>query len=157
MAPGTALALFFVYSAINGLTLATIFLIYSLGTIYLAFGSTAITFAILSIIGFTTKQDLSNWGSYLMMGLVGLIIASVANFFFASTMLLDTIITYAGLLLFLSLTVYDTQRIKKMTSQAILSGQDQVVARIGVLGALRLYLDFINMFLFILRLLGRRR
>ena len=90
------------------------------------------------------------------MGLIGLIVASVVNFFLASTAL-DWLITYAGIGLFLALTAYDTQRIKNITSELLLQGDDQVVARAGVLGALRLYLDFINLFLFILRLFGGRR
>ena len=153
---GKGLALFFLYAFLNGLTLSVIFFIYDLGTIWLAFGATAVLFGIMSIVGYTTKQDLSNWGGILMMGLIGLIVASVANMFFANSTL-DWIITYAGILLFLALTVYDTNRIKQMTYAALAAGQTEVVARMGVIGALRLYLDFINLFLYILRLFGRRR
>lgn len=150
------LTLFFVYALVNGLTLSIIFFAYDLGTIWLAFGSTAVLFGVMSVIGYTTKEDLSGWGGFLMMGLVGLIVASIANMFFANSAL-DWIITYAGILIFLGLTVYDTNRIKKMTYAALATGQTDVVARMGVIGALHLYLDFINLFLYILRLLGRRR
>lgn len=152
----TALALFFVYSAVNGLTLSVIFLAYDLGTIWLAFGTTAVLFGVMSVIGYTTKEDLSHWGGVLMMALVGLIIASIANLFLANSTL-DWIVTYVGVFLFLALTVYDTNRIKKMTFAAVTAGEQDVVGRIGVIGALHLYLDFINLFLYILRLLGRRR
>ena len=152
----TGLALFFVYSAVNGLTLSVVFLIYDLGTIWLAFGTTAVLFGVMSIIGYTTKEDLSHWSGILMMTLVGLIIASIVNLFLANSTL-DWIITYVGVFLFLALTVYDTNRIKKMTFAAVIAGQSDVVSRIGVIGALHLYLDFINLFLYILRLLGRRR
>jgi FtsH-binding integral membrane protein len=152
----TGLALFFVYSAVNGLTLSVVFLVYDLGTIWLAFGTTAVLFGVMSIIGYTTKEDLSHWGGILMMALVGLIIASIANLFLANSTL-DWIVTYVGVFLFLALTVYDTNRIKKMTFAAIVAGQSDVASRIGVIGALHLYLDFINLFLYILRLLGRRR
>lgn len=156
LSPGVGLALFFVYSALNGATLSVIFLAYQLGTISLAFMVTAVLFGIMSIVGYTTKQDLTKWGGILFMALIGLIIASIANMFLANSTL-DWIITYAGILLFLALTVYDTQRIKNMTRAAIVEGENQVLGRIGVLGALRLYLDFVNLFLFILRLFGRRR
>jgi uncharacterized protein len=110
----------------------------------------------MTIIGYTTKVDLSGFGSFLFMGLIGLVIASIANLFFASTTL-DYIITYAGILLFIGLTIYDTQWIKNATTQAVVAGDTQLEARIGVMGALRLYLDFINLFLRILRATGRRR
>lgn len=156
ISPTVALGLFFLYSAVNGLTLSAIFLVYELGTIILAFGSSAVLFGVMSFIGFVTKEDLTSWGRILLMALIGLIIASVANIFLANSTL-DWIITYAGILIFLALTVYDTQHIKVMTYASAAQGQDQVVSRIGVLGALRLYLDFINLFLFMLRLLGGRR
>ena len=152
----TGLALFFVYSAVNGLTLSVVFLVYDLGTIWLAFGATAVLFGVMSIIGYTTKEDLSHWSGILMMTLIGLIIASIVNLFLANSTL-DWIITYVGVFLFLALTVYDTNRIKKMTFATVMAGQSDVVSRIGVIGALHLYLDFINLFLYILRLLGRRR
>jgi FtsH-binding integral membrane protein len=156
LSPIVALGLFFLYSAVNGLTLSVIFFAYELGTITLAFGSSAVLFGVMSFIGFVTKEDLTSWGRILFMALIGLIIASVANIFLANSTL-DWIITYAGILIFLALTVYDTQRIKVMTYASAAQGMDQVVSRIGVLGALKLYLDFINLFLFMLRLFGGRR
>ncbi len=157
MAPGKALALFFIYAALNGTTLSVIFLAYNLGTVVLAFGATTLLFIIMAIVGLTTKEDLTKWGPILLFGLLGLIVASVLNWFFASSVL-DMIITYAGVLLFLALTVYDNNRIKKMTLQAAMAGaaDETVISTIGVLGALKLYLDFINLFLFILRLFSRR-
>lgn len=155
LAPPVALGLFFLYAAVNGLTMSFIFLAYDLGTIILAFGTSAALFGLMSVIGFTTKQDLTGYGKLLFMGLIGFLIASVVNMFLASTVL-DWIITYAGIALFLALTAYDTQRIKNMLAAGLASGQDAVVSRVGVIGALRLYLDFINLFLLILRL-GRRR
>ncbi|MBE2199031.1 MAG: Bax inhibitor-1/YccA family protein [Anaerolinea sp.] len=158
LSPGVAVALFFGYAFLNGVTFSIIFLIYDLGTIFLAFGTTSILFAILSVVGYTTKQDLSKWGGILFMGLIGLIVASVVNMFLANSAL-DWIITYAGILIFMGLTVYDTKRIKMMAVAAATQEGDTavVVSRIGILGALRLYLDFINLFLYILRLFGRRR
>ena len=153
---GAGLALFFVYAAVNGLTLSVIFLVYDLGTIGLAFITTAVTFGVMSVVGYTTKQDLTRWGGLLLMALIGLIIASIVNMFLASTAL-DWIVTYAGILIFMGLTVYDTNRIKKMTYALASQGETNLADRIAVMGALRLYLDFINLFLFILRLLGRRR
>ena len=153
---GVGLALFFVYAAVNGLTLSVIFLVYDLGSIGLAFITTAVTFGVMSVIGFTTKQDLSRWGGILLMALIGLIIASIVNIFLASSAL-DWVITYAGILIFMALTVYDTKRIKQMTHALALEGETNVIDRVAVMGALRLYLDFINLFLYILKLLGRRR
>lgn len=156
LTPAKALALFFLYAALNGATLSVIFFVYELGTIALAFGSSAILFGIMSFIGWVTKEDLTRWGGILLMGLIGIIVASVVNMFLASSTL-DWIISYAGVALFLGLTAYDTQKIKKMTAAALVQGQDQAVGRVGVLGALSLYLDFINLFLFLLRIFGRRR
>lgn len=157
LSPAAAVGLFLLYAAINGVTLSAIFLAYSLGSVALTFGTTAVVFGTMSVVGWTTKQDLSKWRGILFMGLIGLIIASIANYFLASTAL-DWIITYAGILLFLGLTVYDTNKIKLMATGSALQGADETaVSRIGVMGALHLYLDFINLFLFMLRLLGRRR
>lgn len=155
LSPAKALALFFLYAALNGVTMSMIFLAYTGGTIIMAFGTTATLFGIMSVVGYTTKSDMTKWGPILLMGLVGLIIASVVNMFLASSAL-DWVITYAGIFLFLALTVYDTKYIKTMTAQLAATGDSQMVSRIGVLGALKLYLDFINLFLFILRLFGRK-
>lgn len=156
LSPATALALFFAYAAINGLTLSAIFVIYSLGTIFLAFGTCAILFGLMSVVGFTTKQDLTSWGRLLIFGLIGLIIASIVNLFLGNGVL-DLILSYLGVAIFLGLTAYDTQMIKRMTADGLAQGDTLVVNRVGVIGALRLYLDFINLFLYLLRIFGRRR
>ena len=150
LSAGAALSIFFLYAFLNGLTLAVIFLAYDLGTITLAFGSAAIMFGTMAVYGAVTKADLSGFGSMLFMGLIGIIAASVLNWFFASSAL-DTIISYAGVVVFLGLTAYDTQKIKVQMDE---HGNH---AGIMVLGALHLYLDFLNIFLFLLRLFGRRR
>ncbi len=152
------LMLFFLYAALNGVTLSIIFLAYGLGTIILAFGTTTLIFVILTIVGLTTKEDLTKWGPILLVGLLGIIAASVVNMFLASTAL-DWVVTYAGILIFLGLIVYDSNMIKKMTYAVVLQGHgnQETLNSIAVIGALRLYLDFINLFLRLLRVLGRRR
>ena len=149
LSAAVGMAMFMAYAALNGLTLASIVLIYSSGSIAQAFFATAGTFAAMSAFGFLTKIDLTRMRSFLFMALIGLIIASVVNFFFASSAL-NAIITYAGVLIFVGLTAADTQKIKQL---AIEHG-DSNFGRVAVLGALTLYLDFINLFLFILRLVG---
>lgn len=148
----TAITLFGVYSVLNGVVLSVILLVYDLTTIYAAFFATAGTFGAMSFIGYTTKKDLSGLGGILTMSLIGLIIASLVNVFLHNDML-TSIITYAGVFIFVGLTAYDTQKIKQML--AFSNGADQ--RKIGILGALSLYLDFINLFLYILRLLGSRK
>ena len=120
------------------------------------FIAAASLFGAMGIIGYTTRVDLSKWGSYLLMGLIGFLIASVANMFFASSGL-EWILSYVGIALFIGLTVYDTQRIKVMVLGALQSGNDTAVQRVGLLGALSLYLDFINLFLMLLRIFGGNR
>jgi uncharacterized protein len=156
ISPATATLLFFAYAVLNGLTFSVLFLVYTLGSVATTFLATGALFGAMSIIGYTTKMDLSKVGSFLFMGLIGLIIAMLVNMFWANTAL-SWIVTFAGILLFLGLTVYDTQRIKRMTAAALQQGDENVQARMGILGALALYLDFINLFLFILRLGGQRR
>ena len=156
LAPSTATMLFLLYSALNGLTLSSIFFAYSLGTIYQAFAASALTYGALSIYGATTKKDLSGIGGILLMAVIGLFIASVINYFWANSTL-DAIITYAGVFIFVGLTAYDTQKIKLLSVQAEGSNDAALPRRIAILGALTLYLDFINLFLFILRLVGRNR
>lgn len=161
LSPTTATALFLLYSVVNGLTLSVIFFAYELGTIYQAFAASALTFGAMSFVGYTTKKDLSSLGGYLIMGLIGLIIASVINIFWSNSVM-DTIITYIGVFIFIGLTAYDTQKIKEM-SYAVEQGESMgytdaaAPRRIAILGALTLYLDFINLFLYILRLFGRSR
>ncbi len=156
LAPEMALLLFFGYAGLNGLTLSVLFAVFTLGSVAQTFLATAALFGVMSVMGYTTHMDLSKLGSFLLMGVVGLFIAMLVNLFWANTVL-GWIVTFAGILLFLGLTVYDTQRIKRMTAAALQQGDDSVQARVGILGALSLYLDFINLFLFMLRLGGRRR
>jgi len=156
LAPTTAIALFLLYAVLNGATMSVIFLVYTLTDITLAFVSSATLFAAMSFLGYFVRLDLSRLGAFLIMGLVGLVIATFVNLFLANSSLM-WITTYAGIALFIGLTVYDTQRIKKTMTASLAAGDEQVVTRLGVLGALTLYLDFINLFLLILRLLGRRR
>jgi uncharacterized protein len=153
LAPGTATALFLAYAALNGLTLSVIFLIYTRASIAQTFFATAGTFGAMSFYGYTTKRDLSTIGNILVMALIGFLIGSVINFFWANSALY-WILTYLGIAVFIGLTAWDTQRIKQMSQQA----HDEISARrVAILGALRLYLDFINLFLLLLRLLGGRR
>jgi hypothetical protein len=156
LAPTTAIALFLLYAVLNGATMSVIFLVYTLTDITLAFVSTATLFAAMSFIGYFVRIDLSRFGAYLIMGLLGLVIATFVNLFLASTPLM-WITTYGGILLFIGLTIFDTQRIKRTLTARLAAGDEAAISRLGVLGALTLYLDFINMFLLILRLLGRRR
>ncbi len=152
---GAARFWFLAYAALNGVTLSIIFLVYPMSSILLAFFATAGLFGAMALIGYTTKKDLSSWRGYLLMGLIGLLIASVANIFFASSTL-DWILTYAGILIFLALTIYDMNRIKRTLSQALANRDETTIARLGILGALRLYLDFINLFIRLLRIFGSK-
>jgi len=149
----TALFMFFAYSFLNGLTLSTIFLIYTKASIASTFFVTAGTFAAMSLYGYTTKRDLTSMGSFLMMGLIGIIIASFVNFFFSSPAVY-WLITYAGIAIFVGLTAYDAQKIKEMAYAGLAGSEDE--RKGAVIGALRLYLDFINLFLLLLRIFGRR-
>ncbi|MGQ9910196.1 MAG: Bax inhibitor-1/YccA family protein [Candidatus Flexifilum sp.] len=151
---GVAVALFFAYAALNGLTISLVLLAFSIGTVVSAFAATAALFAVMAVIGYTTKTDLTRMGTYLMMGVIGLVIATIINFFINSGPL-DLLISMIGVLVFTGLTAYDTQRIARLTAQ--LATDDDGAVRVSVFGALRLYLDFINLFLFILRLMGGRR
>ncbi|MBS1684614.1 MAG: Bax inhibitor-1/YccA family protein [Bacteroidetes bacterium] len=150
----TATGLFILYSVMNGLTLSVIFLRYTASSIGTTFFVTAGTFAVMSVYGHTTKRDLTSWGNLLLMALIGLIIASVVNLFWQNSMFY-WICTYAGILIFVGLTAYDTQKIKEYGAQGF-SDSDSM-QKGALIGALQLYLDFINLFLYILRLLGNRR
>lgn len=154
MAFSTALILFMVYSLINGLTLSVIFVIYTKASVATTFFVTAGTFGVMSLIGFFTKKDLSKFGGILFMLLIGLVIATVVNIFWANDSLY-WIITYAGVLIFVGLTVYDTNKIKRMLEMC--PEENEMTQKIALLGALTLYLDFINLFLYLLRLLGDRK
>ena len=154
MSAQRATALFIGYAVLNGLTLPVIFLAYTLGSIASTFFVTAGTFGIMSAYGYFTKKDLTSMGNLLMMALIGLIIASVVNIFLKSEMLY-WIATYAGILIFVGLTAYDTQKIKNMN--IIGNEGTEEDRKEAVMGALILYLDFINLFLMLLRLFGRRK
>ncbi|MCL2791665.1 MAG: Bax inhibitor-1/YccA family protein [Spirochaetaceae bacterium] len=155
MSPRTAVLSFTVYSALTGVTLSSIFLAYTMVSIVSTLFITAGTFAAMSIYAMTTKRDLSGMGSYLFMGLLGLIIASIVNLFLKSPGLY-WLVSYAGVLIFCGLTAYDTQNILKMSREYSSSIADEDYIRFSIIGALKLYLDFINMFIFLLRIFGRR-
>lgn len=154
LAPTTASVLFFVYAALNGLTIAPIFLAYTEESLASAFFSAAAMFGVMSFYGATTKRDLSGWGSFLMMGLIGLIIASLINLFVKNSMA-DWVISVIGVIVFTGLAAFDTQKLRRIAGE--FSRDDDAAARMSILGALTLYLDFINMFLFLLRIMGRRK
>ena len=149
----TAQLLFWAFAAVMGLSLASIFLVYTGTSIATTFFATAAAFAGLSLWGYTTKRDLSAFGTFLIMGVVGLLVASLINMFVQSTGL-QLVVSFVGVLLFAGLTAYDTQRIKSM--YADVAGSD-MMAKTVIMGALSLYLDFINMFMFLLRFMGNRR
>ena len=151
--PSTALTLFMVYAALLGVMLSSVFLTYTGASITRVFFISAAAFGSLSLYGYTTQRDLSPIGSFLMMGLIGLIIAMLVNLFLKSTGL-DFVISAVGVLIFAGLTAWDTQRIKEMFDPM---EDGTIVGRKAVMGALSLYLDFINLFLFLLRFLGDRR
>jgi FtsH-binding integral membrane protein len=150
---GTATGLFYFYAGLLGLMLASVFMVYTGASIARVFFITAASFGALSLWGYTTQRDLSGWGSFLIMGLFGLILASIVNIFLASSAL-EFVISAVGVLVFAGLTAYDTQRIKEMYD---VNDDGTVAGRKAVMGALSLYLDFINLFLFLLRFLGDRR
>jgi len=150
----TATLMFVLYSVINGITLSSIFLVYTASSIVSVFFITAGTFAAMAAYGYFTKSDLTSVGKFLFMALIGIIIASIVNIFMKSSGL-SMIISYAGVLIFVGLTAYDTQKIKEMLMQA--PDMSESVQKMALLGALTLYLDFINLFLHLLRILGDRR
>jgi FtsH-binding integral membrane protein len=157
MSGQTAQLLFWVFGAVMGLSIAWIFAVFTGISIAQTFFATAAGFGALSIWGYTTKKDLSGWGSFLLMGLIGLIVASLLNVFFFESTALHWAISLIGVLLFAGLTAYDTQSIKneylQMRSQP---GGEAYLERGAVMGALRLYLDFLNMFMFLLQFMGSR-
>ncbi|MCC6984698.1 MAG: Bax inhibitor-1/YccA family protein, partial [Bauldia sp.] len=152
MSVSAAQTTFWVYAGLVGVSLATIFAIYSLGSIFQVFAITAAMFGAMSLWGYTTKRDLTGVGSFLFMGLIGIIIASIVNIFLGSDMI-GWIVSVLGVVIFTGLTAYDTQKIKEM----YYVGDDGTVAgRKAIMGALALYLDFLNLFLMLLRLFGNR-
>jgi hypothetical protein len=147
-----AAAMFLLYAVLSGLTFSVIFLVYELGSVGSAFAITAGTFGAMSVYGTVTKKDLSGWGSFLMMGLIGIIIAGIVNIFVQSDML-GFVKSCAAVLIFAGLTAYDTQKLRQYHAN---SGYSSAMS-LAISGALMLYLDFVNLFLNILRLMGRRR
>ncbi len=152
MSSGTLQALFWVYSVLMGVSLSTIFLVYTDSSIARTFFISAAAFGALSLFGYTTKKNLSGWGTFLFMGVIGLIIASIVNMFVTSGPL-DFVISAAGVLIFAGFTAYDTQRIKQ---QYYMMATGEMMSKGAVMSALSLYLDFINLFLFLLRFMGDR-
>jgi uncharacterized protein len=154
LSAGAATGLFLLYSALNGLTLSVIFLAYAHATLAGAFVVTAGMFGAMSLYGMFTRRDLTGMGSFLFMALIGLILASLVSLFWHNSLLV-TLINYAGVLIFVGLTAYDTQVLKYF---AVATANDpRAAARQSVNGALRLYLDFLNLFLLLLRIMGNRR
>lgn len=148
----TATGLFVLYSALNGLTMSFVFLAYTATSVYSTFFVTAATFGAMCVYGIVTRRDLTSLGSLCFMLLIGLILASIVNIFWASSTLY-WIVTYAGVLIFVGLTAYDAQKIKAMVLAA---DTPELAQKVAIMGALNLYLDFINLFLYLLRLMGRR-
>jgi FtsH-binding integral membrane protein len=153
MSAGTAMVLFWIYAAVMGLSLGSIFLVFTGTSIARVFFITAATYGAMSLYGYTTKSDLSGFGSFLLMGLIGIVIASIVNIFVGSSAL-QFAISIIGVLVFVGLTAYDTQRVKEMYLE---SDTGEVADKKAVLGALALYLDFINLFMLLLQLFGQRR
>ncbi|MGM0432333.1 MAG: Bax inhibitor-1/YccA family protein [Spirochaetota bacterium] len=155
MAASSAVFAFIAYAAINGVVLSSIFLAYTGLMISRAFFTTAAVFAAMSLYGMTTKRDLSGIGHYLVMALIGIIIVSVINMFIGSSTIYY-LISYIGVLVFMGLTAWDTQIIKRWNESYGSSMDEESYVKLSILGALKLYLDFVNMFLFLLRIFGRR-
>ena len=149
----TATLMFVLYSVLNGVMLSSIFLIYTASSIATVFFITAGTFGAMALVGYTTKTDLSSMGKILFMALIGLIIATIVNFFVKSSGL-DLILSYVGVLIFVGLTAWDSQKIKQMMLEA--PDASEGMQKMALLGALTLYLDFINLFIYLLRIFGRR-
>lgn len=150
----TATLMFVAYSVINGAMLSSIFMIYTAASIASVFFITAATFAVMALIGYTTKTDLTSVGKLLFMALIGLVIATIVNMFIGSNTM-TMICSYVGVLIFVGLTAYDSQKIKNMLMQAPDAGESS--QKLALLGALTLYLDFINLFIYLLRIFGDRR
>ncbi|MES2681369.1 MAG: Bax inhibitor-1/YccA family protein [Bacteroidota bacterium] len=147
------IGLFVAYSIINGISFSFIFSIYNIGSIAKVFLSTTALFAIMAIAGYTTKTDLTKMGSILMIGVIGIVVASLINMFMHSAKM-DYMISILGVIIFTGLTAYDVQKIKTLGQGA---GDSTTMSKMGIMGALTLYLDFINLFLFLLRLFGGRK
>jgi FtsH-binding integral membrane protein len=149
----TATLMFILYSVINGAMLSSIFLIYTMSSIASVFFITAGTFGVMALIGYTTKKDLTSMGKILFMALIGIVIATIVNIFLKSSGL-QMIVSYIGVLIFVGLTAYDSQKIKNMLQMA--PDASEASQKLALLGALTLYLDFVNLFIYLLRIFGRR-
>ena len=152
MSPSAAQTTFWIFAGLMGLSLASIFVVFTGESIARVFFITAATFGAMSLYGYTTKRDLTAWGSFLFMGLIGIIIAAVVNLFIGSSAI-QFAISVIGVLVFVGLTAYDTQKIK---NEYLVTDSGELVAKKAIMGALRLYLDFINLFLMLLHLFGAR-
>ena len=155
IAPAAAAVLFMVYAALNGVTLSVLLLVYAIGTIQTAFFATAGTFAAMAVFGTVTKRNLDMVGRIAFMALIGLLIASLVNIFMRNSGL-DALLCYVGFGIFVALTAYDAQKIRELADNAHRL-DSATVARLGILGALQLYLDFINLFIYLVQILGRNR
>ncbi len=155
MSAATAQLVFYVFATVMGLSLSSIFLVFTGYSIIQVFLVTSIAFAGLSLWGYVTKKDISGWGSFLIMGVIGLIVASIINIFVASAAI-QFAISILGVLIFAGLTAYDTQKIKNTYLEMAAHGDQEWLGKAAIMGALSLYLDFINMFMFLLQLLGNR-
>ena len=153
MSPAAAKGAFLAFAALNGVTLASIFLLYTAGSIASTFLVSAATFGAMSAYGMATKRDLTGFGSFVVMGLFGVVIASLVNLFLKSEAVY-WVTTYIGVLVFVGLSAYDTWKLKRMAETP---GYGEALANLAILGALTLYLDFVNLFLMLLRLMGKRR
>lgn len=151
----TATLLFIAYSILNGATLSILFLLYTISSIATTFFVTAGTFGVMALYGYITKKDLTRIGNLCLMGVIGIIIATVVNIFINNSMM-DMVISYIGVLLFIGLTAYDSQKIKHLLSSDDIE-VNETTQKIAVMGALTLYLDFINLFIYLLRILGDRK
>ncbi|MBK4714545.1 MULTISPECIES: Bax inhibitor-1/YccA family protein [Tenebrionibacter/Tenebrionicola group] len=155
LSPGVATSLFMLYSALTGLTFASIFVVYTYSSIASTFAVTGGMFGAMSVYGYTTKRDLSRFGSLLFMALIGIVLASLVNLWLKSAPLMWAI-TYIGVLVFVGLTAYDTQKLKNIGEQIDVSDRG-ALRKYSIMGALTLYLDFINLFMMMLRIMGNRR
>jgi hypothetical protein len=149
----TAIIAFLAYSVLTGLTLSSIFLVYTSASIFKTFLITGGVFGVMSVYGYVTKKDLTSWGSFLIMSLIGMVLASLVNLFLHSQMI-EWITTYAGIIIFTGLTAWDTQKLKRFGSMGM---EEDMLGKMAIFGALTLYLDFINLFLSLLRAFGNRR
>jgi len=152
----TATALFVLYSVLNGVTLSSIFMVYTSGSIVSTFFICALTFLACSVYGMVTKRDLTSMGGFMMMGLIGIIIATIVNIFLRSPVM-TMMISYVGVIVFVGLTAYDTQKLKTMSMTQPSDASGAVVRKGAIMGALTLYLDFINLFLMLLHIFGVSR